>query len=479
MKKIVDLMSESTHRIWLLVSTAFLFFVFEGCSPTKSNFNFDDYCASNQEQIVDHLKNTLHADTAYIEFLGFFNEGDFEKAFPDGSMARQGNTKASVALIMNEYEEVHELLNDHYDESAPYFLIYYTAEFNHSGNGLEEAGISSEDLIDYSKGINRSGAEMLHKNVGNYSYDQREYHTILATIIDGEFTIVSNGVQKMGAAELEYAIGSTLAPDYDKFENILRRERTPNLYKEEVEFYAEYYYGSSNVKKLWEFNSSENLLEKIVSNTELKKWFIQYWSSSLSYSNHLRPKDFLERQGSSPPKLSHADSVLLKTRDVFSSWLANDLDHDYVPDYAELRDGTRPNDSLSFNEASQLDFILRCGLADWDGDGQSNITELFNKTDFRSPCFFKGERNNYTLFDPWSGEIQTVELDCDCDGISDRDDFDADNDGIFEYGPDAERDISIDIPKMPCNQQRYTNHYIIKLPWKSPADTIIGASASN
>ena len=261
------------------------------------------------------------------------------------------------------------------------------------------------------------------------------------------------------------------------------------FFKEELEYYADKHFGQSNNKVIWSYATSSQLIKTEIAKTNLKNWFLYNWSYGLVYNNKIKD-DYYSLQET----LSPADSFLLQQRESFSFWLTKDVDHDYVPDFAELRDGTNLNDSLSFNKDSQLDFLLRCGLSDWDGDGQSNITEIYNGTDFRNPCFLKGirERSGAYVCNPWTSDGSYAKLDCDCDGLDDADDFDWDNDGIEErYNPNLahERsqlaisgrpyiyDDTVTIQSNPCNQFAFSNHYKILLPWVIVSNPIAHADS--
>jgi uncharacterized protein (TIGR02145 family) len=164
------------------VHSFFFALIFLNISCTKinkDNFDFSKYIESRKD-IIDELK-WWEADSAYIEFIGFTPNSDYDFYQSDSN---------SNKLLKSYTKDFFKL----YDFNNPIVIVHALRKNTISGNSFDESGISSSDMVDYENGVGRNDAKNLHRS-GNYSKTTYRYTSFIGVIRKGKFKMLSYGYE--------------------------------------------------------------------------------------------------------------------------------------------------------------------------------------------------------------------------------------------------------------------------------------------
>jgi hypothetical protein len=151
-----------------------------GSSIDKDNFEFKDYLVGNDDLIAELVD--WDVDTAYIQFIGFPPNPDYE-SYKD------------LAMDMKLSGVYPEEFFDKFDLNHPIIVVWALRKNKVSGNSFDDAGLGSQDLIDYGSGIGKRDARNLH-GAGDYVYQTYEYSSFYLAFIDGEYKLLSSGYEE-------------------------------------------------------------------------------------------------------------------------------------------------------------------------------------------------------------------------------------------------------------------------------------------
>ena len=171
-------MKKLPFRCILLFSIILLFSC--GQSIDKNNFDFEGYLSKN-EDIITELED-WDVDSAYIQFIGFPPSTDPE-VYKD------------LAMDMKLSGVYPEEFFDMVDLNHPIMVVWALRKNKVSGNSFDDAGLGSQDLIDYGSGVGKRDARNLH-GAGDYVYQTYEYSSFYLAFIDGEYKMLSSGYEE-------------------------------------------------------------------------------------------------------------------------------------------------------------------------------------------------------------------------------------------------------------------------------------------
>ena len=165
-------------RTILLINITVLFSC--GQSIDKNNFDFEGYLSDN-EDIITELED-WDVDSAYIQFLGFPPSTDPE-VYKD------------LAMDMKLSGVYPEEFFDMVDLNHPIMVVWALRKNKVSGNSFDDAGLASQDLVDYGSGVGQRDARNIHGS-GDYEYQTYEYSSFYLALVDGEYKMLSSGYEE-------------------------------------------------------------------------------------------------------------------------------------------------------------------------------------------------------------------------------------------------------------------------------------------
>lgn len=151
-----------------------------GSSIDKDNFEFKDYLVGNDDLIAELVD--WDVDTAYIQSIGFPPNPEYD-------------SYKNLAMDMKLSGVYPEEFFEKFDLNHPIIVVWALRKNTYNGNHFDDAGLSSNDMVDYENAVGKREAGLRHA-MGSYSKTTYVYSPFYLAMVNGEYVMLSKGYEE-------------------------------------------------------------------------------------------------------------------------------------------------------------------------------------------------------------------------------------------------------------------------------------------